>query len=182
MNIPNWLSILRMALIPVFAVVYLSAAQQPWFVVAAAILLFSGLTDVADGIIARRFGLETQLGRILDPLADKLTQITVALCLWLRFPQLWLLLLLLLCKELLQLGAGVVLLRKKCEMAGSRWFGKLYTVVFYLATLVLVAAPQLEQVLFTLLSTLVILAMVFALVMYVPMFFRLYREKQENRR
>lgn len=181
MSIPNWLSILRMAMIPAFAAVYLTASEQPWFIVAAGILLASGLTDVADGIIARRFGMETRLGRILDPLADKLTQITVALCLWLRFPQLWLLFVVLLGKELLQLTAGLALLRINRDMAGAKWFGKLYTVVFYLATLVLVAFPQMGGWLPGLLAGLVILAMLFALAMYIPVFLRLCRKGRAGR-
>ena len=72
MNLPNLLSIFRIVLIPVFSYVYLTAQEQPWFYIAALILLVSGLTDLLDGLIARKFNLVTQLGKILDPLADKM--------------------------------------------------------------------------------------------------------------
>ena len=83
-SIPNILSYIRILLIPVFAYCYLTANTDGDYYFAAVILLFSGLTDMADGMIARKFGMITYLGKILDPLADKLTQATVAVCLAIR--------------------------------------------------------------------------------------------------
>ena len=80
-TIPNLLSVIRIALIPVFAVMYLNGNQ----LLAIAILAVSGLTDLFDGKIARRFNQVSALGKILDPVADKLTQITIAIILFISF-------------------------------------------------------------------------------------------------
>ena len=83
LTIPNLLSVIRIALIPVFAVLYLKGEMVP----AVLILVISGLTDLFDGKIARRFNQVSALGKILDPVADKLTQITVAIILLIKFHQ-----------------------------------------------------------------------------------------------
>ena len=79
MSIPNLLSLLRLVLVPVFAVVFFQPAPDAhrWAVL---IYLTAFLTDVADGWIARHFNQITKLGRILDPLADKLMTFTVIIC------------------------------------------------------------------------------------------------------
>ena len=81
MSIPNLLSLLRLVLVPVFAVVFFQPAPDAhrWAVL---IYLTAFLTDVADGWIARHFNQITKLGRILDPLADKLKEAAVSLCQW----------------------------------------------------------------------------------------------------
>ena len=79
MNLPNRLSLLRLCLVPVFAVVFFSPDpnSHSW---AALIYAVAFATDIADGYIARRFDMITKLGRILDPLADKLMTFTVIIC------------------------------------------------------------------------------------------------------
>jgi cardiolipin synthase len=104
--------------------------------------LLAGATDVVDGYLARRCNQITPLGKILDPLADKLMQVAVAICLWVRFPQLWLFVLLLAAKETLQIW-------RACWSGGgaSSWPSKmvwqLYTVCVHAATLEIIAYPQL---------------------------------------
>ena len=73
MNVPNALSTMRIVLIPFFLYTYLTAQHESQYVAAAVILAVSGLTDTVDGWIARHFNMITQLGKILDPVADKLT-------------------------------------------------------------------------------------------------------------
>ena len=85
-TIPNILSYLRLILIPFFAYYYVRAETSEEFMVAAGILVFSGLTDAVDGFIARRFNQGTKIGQLLDPIADKLTQIVVVAVLMLRWP------------------------------------------------------------------------------------------------
>ena len=80
-TIPNLLSLFRLVLIPVYASLYLSATEQYQYVLAGVILAVSCLTDMIDGKIARKFNMITPLGKILDPLADKLTQLTLTFCL-----------------------------------------------------------------------------------------------------
>jgi len=130
-NIPNLLSLLRMALIPFVLYYYLKGEVK----VAGAALIISALTDVADGFIARRFKQITTLGKILDPLADKLTQICVAVGLCLTYTALIPLALVLAVKELLMGMMGLTLLRRGKQPFSARWWGKLATVAFYVAAI-----------------------------------------------
>ncbi len=182
-NVPNALSLLRLLLIPLFAFLYLTAdrhapAQYRW---SAAVLLLSGLTDVADGAIARRFGQITPLGKILDPLADKLTQATVCICLTVRFPKLFFILILFVLKELTMLIAGAFLIKKAHDrpIPSSKWFGKLNTLVFHAIMLTIIAVPELSGRTVMILLLISCGFMLFSFIMYIPEFFRFKRELAE---
>ncbi len=134
-NAPNILSLLRIALVPVFMVLYLTAVNDWW---AFGVLFLSGVTDFADGLIARRFNQITECGKLLDPLSDKLTQVAVVICLTTRYPALLPLTVLCFVKELCQAIGGVLLLRKNVQAQGAKWFGKVSTILFYVTMLVIV--------------------------------------------
>ena len=85
-TIPNILSLFRLLLIPVYIHIYLNAQSLADYHLAAAILAVSCLTDAVDGQIARRFHMITAVGKVLDPLADKITQFTLIICLAMRHP------------------------------------------------------------------------------------------------
>lgn len=133
-NVPNVLSLVRIALIPVFMGLYFTN-QDDW---AFGVLLLSGLTDAVDGWIARRFNQITDCGKLLDPISDKLTQVAVVISLATRYPQVWPLAALCFIKELCQAIGGAIMLKRRCEVRGSKWFGKVSTVVFYGSMLALV--------------------------------------------
>lgn len=123
MNVPNLLSLIRLLLVPVFAAVFFSGIPYAG-PIAAAIFLLAFLTDVADGMIARKYNLVTKLGRILDPLADKLMKATAVVCLMIRGDiPLWVIIVLL-AKELIMLAGGALLLRTTNDVPPSNWFGK----------------------------------------------------------
>lgn len=134
-TVPNAMSLLRILLVPFFAWRYL----QGHVAQAAILLVASGLTDLLDGLIARKFNQITELGKMLDPFADKLTQGVVALCIAIRFPAIRLLLLLFILKELLMLGCALVLLRKHKRPCAAKWYGKVATVMFYVSVSAIVA-------------------------------------------
>ena len=96
LTIPNLLSAFRILLVPVMAALYCGAGNYP---LTAGVLLLSGATDVADGYIARRFHMVSDLGKVLDPVADKLTQAAALGCLLTRFEAMWWVLGVLVCKE-----------------------------------------------------------------------------------
>jgi cardiolipin synthase len=127
LTIPNVMSGFRIVLIPLIVVSYLN--EQ--FFCAAVILILSGLTDILDGYIARRFGQISDLGKILDPVADKLTQLAVAAVFVVKHPILLWLFIVLLIKELYMSVAGVILIRKGVRPFNSCWWGKLSTVLLY---------------------------------------------------
>lgn len=129
LTIPNILSMFRILLIPIF--VWLYIIQENYFY-AAIILILSGITDILDGFIARKFNLITRLGKILDPIADKLTQAIVLLCLTVRFPLMALLLILLVIKEVVTGLGGLLVIRKSGNVYGSDWHGKVSTALLYI--------------------------------------------------
>ena len=133
-NIPNSISLVRILLVPCFAALYL-LHYDGW---AFAALALSGLTDCLDGFIARRFNQITDCGKLLDPLSDKLTQVAVVICLATRYREILPLAVLCLLKEAMQAIGGVILLRRHSEVRGSKWFGKMYTIVFYISMILLV--------------------------------------------
>lgn len=141
-TIPNLLSLLRIGLIPVYCSIYLGAENTTAHLWAAGILTISCLTDMIDGQIARQFHMESAIGRILDPLADKLTQLTLCLCLRIRFPELNLILILLLIKELLQTGVSLLLIRGGKSLPGALMAGKVSTTVLFISFIVIVLLPQ----------------------------------------
>lgn len=143
-SIPNLLSLFRLALIPVYATVYLTATQRYQFVLAGVILAVSCLTDMIDGKIARKFNMITTLGKVLDPLADKLTQLTLTICLSMKYPVLYPVLGLFVLKELFQLTLGVVFLRRGKMLPGALMAGKVCTTVLFISLIALVLLPDIH--------------------------------------
>ena len=127
-TIPNVISFVRIALIPVFMYFYLSKQIIPSLVV----LIASGLTDAVDGFIARHFHMISRLGQALDPIADKLTQFAVMLCLVIQIPRIVFPLILIVVKEVVTGIFGLITLKKTGIVKGAKWYGKVTTVLLYL--------------------------------------------------
>jgi cardiolipin synthase len=127
-NIPNALTIVRFVLIP-FIVYYILTGQ---YIAGFVMLTVSGLTDILDGCIARKFNFITNFGKLIDPLADKATQIAVLASLTFKgIVPLWILLIVFI-KEIVMVAGASFLYGKKLVVS-SRWYGKLATVLFYVA-------------------------------------------------
>lgn len=143
-SIPNLLSFFRLALIPVYAYIYLNATQTHQYVLAGTIMAVSCLTDMIDGKIARHFNMITTVGKILDPIADKMTQFTLTLCLSLEYPVLMPVLALFVVKEAFQLIAGIFFLRKGRMLPGALMTGKVCTTVLFISLIALVLFPEMN--------------------------------------
>lgn len=175
-NVPNALSIVRIFLIPPFIIYFLGGK----ILEAAIILILSGLSDLFDGVIARNFDQKTEIGQVLDPLADKLTQGAVVVCLAVEQPVLIPLLAIFILKELLMLAAaGFLILRKKKRPSSSKWYGKVATVLFYISFCTIVALRGIWgfenlNLTFFLLSVTAVF-MLYALAEYAKIFFTLLR-------
>jgi len=141
-TIPNLLSLFRLALIPVYITIYLNATQPHQYFVAGMILAVSCLTDMIDGKIARHFNMITTVGKVLDPLADKLTQLALTICLSMRYPVLRPVLLLFLVKEFFQLFAAIFNYRKGKALDGALISGKICTTVLFISLIILVLIPN----------------------------------------
>lgn len=144
-TIPNMLSLFRLVLIPVYVYIYLNATEMAHYAIAAGILAVSCLTDMIDGKIARHFNMISTVGKILDPLADKMTQFTLMVCLAVRHPVLWLIAGLFFVKESFQLIAGFLTLRKGRMLTGALISGKICTTVLFLSLIVMVLMPDLKD-------------------------------------
>lgn len=140
-TIPNMLSLFRLMLIPVYVVIYLNATEPVHYYIAGAILAVSCLTDLVDGAIARHFNMISTVGKVLDPLADKLTQFTLTICLAIRYPVLWIMVCLIFVKEIFQLIAGIVFYRKGQMLKGALMSGKICTTVLFVSLIIMVLTP-----------------------------------------
>lgn len=144
MTIPNFLSIFRLSMIPVYMHLFLNAKSSYQYFIAGVILTISCLTDALDGIIARRFHMISTLGKILDPLADKLTQFALMVSLSVRYSSLSFVLLLFLFKEIFQLTLGIINLQHHKILPGALPEGKICTAVLFSSLIFLVFFPQIH--------------------------------------
>ena len=128
-TIPNILTLLRLFMIPLILWLYLAKKD---YTAAAVWVLISGATDVIDGLIARHFHMVSDVGKILDPAADKLTQLAVMGCLVARFPAIAFPMIVMILKELTNGIIGLVMMKKSHRPLDSKWHGKAATVCIYL--------------------------------------------------
>ena len=127
-TIPNILSFFRICLLP--AIVWLYGVENN-YVWAGYILILSGVTDMADGYIARHFHMISNLGKILDPIADKLTQGVMLLCLVLRFHWMIMPFILMIAKEIYMSVSGILVIQRTGIVCGAQWHGKAATCFLY---------------------------------------------------
>lgn len=168
MNIPNVLSVFRLILIPAFCGVYLPSDEISKSIVAAGILAVSGLTDVLDGYIARKYSMITDIGKVLDPFADKLTQLAVAICISIKHPYLsFVFAAMVICEGLMLIG-GLTLYKSKIKINGAKWFGKLATVFFYLSMFFVIIYPGKNSYPIYIVTGISVALMVFSFFMYIP--------------
>ena len=194
LTVPNLLSLIRILLIPVFGVLFYNG-EALWAVV---VLVLSGLTDLFDGKIARRFNQISELGKILDPVADKLTQITIAVVIFLvldksQDPTMqWLkwVFLFFLFKELVKILGGAVMLAIGLRPGAAEIYGKVATFVFYgVMVVVLAFGPEIGALRewFTLPTPVMIVLVIIsaaltfvALLSYLPSTFRQFKERKHK--
>lgn len=188
-HVPNILTMIRFLLIP-FILFFIFTEQ---YIAAFIMLTISGLTDVLDGIIARKFNCITNFGKLIDPLADKTTQIAILATLTFKeIIPLWMLIAVFI-KEFAMI-AGASFLYGKELVVSSKWFGKLATVLFYLAIVCsfsitywnnsIVGNPAYDAMILPqfdiYLYYLALAATIFSLVMYFKTFYQQGYLKKEN--
>ncbi|MCI8618233.1 MAG: CDP-diacylglycerol--glycerol-3-phosphate 3-phosphatidyltransferase [Clostridia bacterium] len=166
-NIPNILTVLRFLLIPII----LKSIFAGNYLLAFVFFTLSGITDVLDGFIARKFNLISNFGKLMDPLADKLTQISVlAALVTFNLIPVWILVIVIFKELIMVLGASF--LYGKDVVVYSKWYGKLATVLFYLAIVISLITSQFNITVFwegftLIIYCIAIVATVSSLVMYV---------------
>ncbi len=196
LTIPNLLSALRIVLVPFFAYFFLNSQLG----LAVLMLALSGISDFLDGKIARRFNQVSALGKVLDPVADKLTQITLAVLLFYSFYKStdatlkafsWVFLVFILKELIMVIGGGVMLLFNIRPVA-AEFYGKLATAAFYGIMIIIVAfGPEIgifRESLFQLPPTIMMILVsisailtVVAFISYMPETFRQFKEYKNNK-
>ena len=195
-KLPNLLTLVRIALIPLFVYVFLwedgmiqadidMMEKTNGYLLAAIIVVISGLTDAADGYIARKFNMITDLGKALDPFADKLTQAAVVVCLVIRYNEIWWLVAALftfiVVKEITLLIMALLFLKKGQDLGGAKWFGKVSTIVFYVLVIVLIGAPSVNTLAAAIMMGVMLAFNILAFSLYMREYMTLYKQrKQEN--
>ena len=197
-TIPNLLSVIRILLIPVFAYLFYNDEK----IMAVVVLAISGLTDTFDGQIARRFNQISALGKVLDPVADKLTQITIAVMLFIDFKTAtnpiinalgWVFLVFLI-KEAVMIVGGLIMLLLNIRPGAAEFWGKAATLVFYIGMVIIIAVGpevgalndivgfQLPNVITGIIVVLCAIMTIAAFLSYMPETFRQFKEYFDNRK
>jgi cardiolipin synthase len=157
MNVPNILSLIRLCVVPLVPLVYFSDLPRAnWW--AAAIYLAASLTDILDGYIARKYNLITRLGRVLDPLADKLMSFCVLVCIIITETGLFWAGVVFFVKEAFMGLGALVQYRKVNDVPPSNMLGKVSTTLFFVVCFAILVYPDLhETVKFVAVTTIVAL-------------------------
>ncbi len=169
-SIPNLMGYFRILLIPVYLFLYIRAETTEEYYVAAVVLLISFLTDLFDGKIARRFNMVTEFGKILDPVADKLTQGAMAVSFSYKYPAMGILLLVFLGKECLMGMLGLYMMKKDYRMDGAQKHGKVCTAVLDLVMILILILPGMSVMAVNLLAGIAIAVMLVSLALYLRMY------------
>lgn len=177
-TIPNIMSMFRICLIPLFIYFYLSEHDYKAFF----ILVISGLTDVVDGFIARRFNMVSAVGKALDPISDKMTQVAMLYCLLNRFAAMWIPFLFMIIKELSSAVMAFIAIKTTGEVHGADWHGKLTTVSLYTMMSLHILWPNMPPVLSNLLVGICVVIMVNSMVLYSIRSIRMARSGNTNKK
>ena len=162
-TIPNILSFFRLLLIPLIVFLYVGKELYGWTLV---VLIISLVTDIIDGLVARKLNMVTDFGKFIDPVADKLTQLAVLFCLVTRFPLMWIPINIMLLKEILQFALRFVVFRYTGEVHSAEWHGKVATFLIYVMMSLHVIWYRITDVVSTLTITITSLSMLLSCVLY----------------
>ena len=170
------MTVMRLFLIPPMMLFLLSYQ----FILAGLMLLLSAVSDMLDGFLARKLNQVTALGKILDPIADKLTLIAVVTCVNILYPDIFVFIAVLFTKELMMLCGGAFLLKRGIRPPAARWWGKTSTVIFYSSVISLVLLKAIwgytNHMLTFILLAVTTVAMLFSLLMYFLLFMKLLKQ------
>lgn len=176
-TIPNMICYLRILLIPVFCWMYITAETGSDYLWATAVVLFSSFTDLFDGMIARKFNQVTELGKVLDPVADKLTHAALAICLATRYPLMWALIALMAVKEGYMAIMGIKMLKQDKMLDGAMWFGKICTATLFTGLCVLFFFYNLTPLAANIIICVMMGVMLATLCLYIPVYRKMKEEK-----
>lgn len=184
MTIPNAISFIRILLITPFVAFFIAAKYITGnYIPAVVIIAISGISDLFDGMIARKFHQESELGKVLDPLADKLTLIAVGVCLIFIEPYVLPLMIIMVLKDVLMIIGGTIVINKGVIPPKSSWYGKVSTFMFYISVAMVVLMEVFnfhnETISLTVLGFTAGM-MIFSLINYTIIFFKIQKQIKEK--
>lgn len=166
-HIPNILSTFRIILIPFIW----TTIQNGHFLVAALLVILSGITDLLDGYLARKYNWITQIGKVLDPVADKMTQVALYIAFILYLDEYWPFFAIMIGKEVIMMVAGAVLMKKGAVLEGSKYWGKIATLLFYATMVGILLFPNLPRWVIIGSLSITTISSIVSLLLYIPDFF-----------
>lgn len=169
-HVPNILSSIRICLVPVFVLTYFSETGSIK-IFAAAVYAAASFTDFLDGYIARKYSLISNLGKILDPLGDKLMTLAVLACITLdRVIPVWVVITALIKELFMLLGGAIIRKREGGEIPSSNIIGKTSTVVFFVVCVTLMLFRNIPAKAVMMMVSAAVVLMLIALVSYIRTF------------
>ncbi|MCD8398248.1 MAG: CDP-alcohol phosphatidyltransferase family protein [Lachnospiraceae bacterium] len=163
LTIPNAMSLFRIVLIPVIVWLYIGKKQ---YLYAFLGLLLSGATDLLDGWVARKFHMVSKLGKVLDPIADKLTQVSLLICIMMEHSRVTILVVLMFIKEFIMAVTGLKVVKKTGEPYSAKWHGKVNTFLLDFTVILHVLWREIPEWLSTALTVICTGFMLFSLAEY----------------
>lgn len=174
-SIPNLISYVRLALMPVYVYMSLTASSNLEYFQSSLLLLFIAVTDFLDGYIARKFNMITELGKMMDPVADKFFQLAIAICLMFRIEGMGIVFMVFMVKEtILGICNIYYLFKYHRKMDGAMWCGKVSTFIFYTMSFIMALLPPLPLGIYYLMEGAMIGGLVYAFVGYAKFFIQLH--------
>ena len=156
------MSFFRLVLVPFIVWICFSGEYG----IGAALVLVSALTDILDGVIARKYNMVSDLGKVLDPICDKVTHAALMICLVTRYSYMWIVFALLALKELTMFTLGSIAIKRRGTVQSAKWYGKLCTIVLETVMIALMLFPGLPETMVIVLLSVCCAAMIFSLLMY----------------
>lgn len=180
LSIPNIMGYFRIILIPIFLYTYYNATSAKDYYIVAGIVCISGITDFLDGYVARNFNMITELGKFIDPFADKLTQAALVFCLASRHKLMWYLVGLFILKEGFMAVMGIIMLRRGKKLDGAKWFGKVCTAVLYVVMFILILLPSINDFIANNLIVLCGIFMLMSFILYIQVYYKMNKSIKQK--
>lgn len=174
--IPNCITVFRLMLVFVFIYLFISDFENKSLYCVVTFVI-SGISDVLDGFLARKYKLESDFGKLMDPLADKLMQVTVAVCVaTIERSLIWVPVFLIL-KELAMILGAAKLLKKDHIVVKANIFGKIASVMYFAVFLVLMLFNNLSPLIKQFLCISFVVVSIFAFINYINAYSEVYKKK-----
>ncbi len=169
LTIPNAMSAFRIVLIPFIIWAYAIDRHYLSF----SLVVLSAVSDMLDGFVARKLNMISDFGKFIDPVADKLTQAALLVCLMTEHKHIYILFIILAVKELATLALGAVVFKRHDSVNSAKWYGKLCTVVFEGTMMILMLFPDLSENIVNTGMLICACVMIFSFIMYSLFYLRI---------